>query len=359
MYFLSPLLFSSALAAAKATDENTPIPEFLDTTPTASTPSTASTKTVFITVTRTLYPTPLYPPPTAKTLPHFAFPPLFTHKGHLGARLSTDDAAWPMFTLATATATSAPFEGHYTPPTTSSMQWHCSYLSTPSSLSSALTISPSVGNSQIRSNAGYAPDPTMPTEVKETAHVIPLPSGSEDTFNMLPIPCDSGVVDIPPVPTQEATATPPVPTGSSDTGPTPPLPSSRPTHSSSPPFPPSDSATPGFNWPTTAPATNTTSNNSADKTEASNSEPVWSGPASPLTNATESSSMTNGTAWSGIDNAIPGQVHDPPLHERALPWLSPPPPLQSTSAAVKRIQGVWGVFRRDCTPCKGEGRVIC
>lgn len=112
---------------------------------------------------------------------------------------------------------------------------------------------------------------------------------------------------------------------------------------------------PGSKWPTVHDSTDGTSNDNKSDSEDDQDEEA-----------------DENTAWSGVDNAIPAQMHD-----RSLLWLSPPP-LQSTSAAVRRIQRFWGKIgkredvgevvndnaaaieeKRDCKPCEGNGRVLC
>ena len=160
----------------------------------------------------------------------------------------------------------------------------------------------------------------------------------------MPLPDEEETVTMMPLPTEELVHALPITSAPAASFSKPSHSSARPINSSSLPPAPSKGTMAGFVWPATTPTANTTLANSGDN------------------NANQRESydddIDDTTAWSGTDNAIPARLHDPPLRSRTLPWLSPPH-LHSTSAAVRRIQRVWNMFRRDCVPCKRDGVVIC
>lgn len=397
MYFLSHLLLSGALAAAPDADEMVPPARSMDDTLTMSMAPAESIKTVFVTVTRTLYPAtsypiPSYPPLTTKVSSHFAIPsealgenpystkhpedflagPIYQYTSLTPARMRTEgfpkysgDAyvSKPPFTF-NDPSMSIPFEGHYTPMTRTGERSHCELRSTATVLETLLTtLRPD--STPTSSDVGYVPSSVQPDE---TMDILPLPTPTKIDFDILPIPDSEETLGILPLPAEEpAHALPLAPTapGSSSA---PAESSARRTHPAQVPGASSNSSTGGFNWPTASPSI------TVDKGDDSKSV------------GTEG--LDDETAWSGTDNAIAGQMHDPPLEARTLPWLSPPPPppLQSSSAAVRRIQRFWdGIFgrrdavgadsdsthdriekhgtgeteeKKECKPCANEGKVL-
>lgn len=382
MYFLSHLLLSGVLVAARDTDENTSISGSLSTS--TSAPAAASTRTIFVTVTRTLYPIPPYPPPTAKTSSHFASlspltqdSPPGEHKGATRPIPTDDPVQWPaghrftslampkyhtasfaaykgdgnvtgqpLFTFVTTTPTPTPtptwvpFVGHYTPPTTSPTRCYCPHASTATTLKSLQTLT-SAGPWQTGSHAGYAPVPVVPTESARVSTQL-HPPGTEDTFSVLPIRSSAQDVDVQPVPTQaeDMFSIPLIPTGREDAVPTHPRPA-PPSDTVSVPVSPSRSSfhspsphstMAGFRWPTTASITHT----SNDKSSTSNEDSV-------STRAERAQShkhsTKSGPAQSGVNKVVPSHTNDAPLRDYSSPWISP---LQSESASARRRRRFWG-----------------
>ena len=441
MFFLSPLLFSGALAAAQDIDEAASTSSSTHDIRTASTAPAGSMTTVFVTVTRTLYPVktypiPSYPPPTAKSS-HFDSPASYTHDGQQGEPLSlaletTNFLAGPIyqytslmpakihtasfapyypgasltgqreFTFNDPSTTTIPFEGHHTPVTSKTTKSMCGHQSTETALSTSSAVStpyhpsPTRSNSgyhpspssalytassqpyatPTRSNTGYAPSPGHPTVSGETVDIMPIPTPTDNDYDILPLPDEEetvGILPLPdaeetvgilPLPTEELVRAFPTASAISTSFSAPSRFSARPTSSSVPHRAPLNSTIQKFTWPTTSP--------NADIDNSDNSADILS------------DSIDDATAWSGTDNAIPAQLRDPP-QARTLPWLSPPP-LHSTSAAVRRVRRFWhdvferrnvvgavnntnetaaksgidgGEKERDCIPCKGDGEIIC
>lgn len=384
MYFISSLLLSGALVAAQDADESVPTPKSVNDALAVSTTPLESITTVFVTVTRTLcpatsYPMPSYPPPTAQPSSHFTFPPSVTHEVQPGEQPSfayetTKFLAGPIyqytslapakmhtasfakysgnayvtgqrqFTFATSlvASTTTPFEGHYTPITSLATKSICNHwsmvtalstsfaVSTPSypsptrsnpgydlSPSSALYTATSQSHAEpTRSGTGYASLPAQPTVPDETMDVMPIPTPTEADSSMLPLPDAEDTMDILPLPKDEPARKSP-PSHSPSCPPAPSLPFSA--------LP--DSTVTGFTWPTTSLDINIKTSITSDDTQ--------------------SEAIDDATAWSGADAAIPAQMHNRARQARTLPWLSPPPPLHSSSAAGRRMGRVWpDVFKR-------------
>lgn len=249
MYFLTPLLLSGALAAAQDVNESASTSKSVIDTLKTSTAPAGSIKTVFTTVTRTLYPVtthliPSYPPPTTEISSHFAMPPSVTSSGPAFIYESTDLGAGPIYddtSLAphnvhttgfapwhpysslsgqrefafVASSTTILFEGHYTPKTSSTKSYceHRSTGTTPATLLAATTSpyprptrsnlgyapSPSSASytassqpyaSSTRSSVGYASTPGQSTVSDETMGILPIHTviASDETVDIMPIP---------------------------------------------------------------------------------------------------------------------------------------------------------------------------
>jgi hypothetical protein len=406
MYFLSHLLLSGAVVTAQDVDKTASTPNSANDTLKTSTAPVESIKTVSVTVTRTLYPAKTYPipsyqPPTAKSS-HVDVPPSLTHEGQQGgppsptgdtsdflagpiyqyaslasAKLHTASCApyYPgasltgqrefTFDTALVASTTIPFEGHFTPITGLTTKSMCEHRSTATSLSTSPAAPTIPYPTPTRSSVGYDSNPAQPTAPDETMDITPISTPTDNDFDILPPPDAEETMGILPLPTERLVHALPVtsasPTSSARTYSS----SARPTDSSLLHSAPPSTTMGGFTWPTKIPNTDVDASDSSDNTQ--------------------SSSTDNSTAWSGTDNAIPAQMHDPALQARTLPWLSPPP-VHSASAAVQRVRRFWhDVFlrrenvgfvndtnewtekkgndgmeeKRDCKPCADEGKVLC